>query len=105
MKVLLLLGLLAVLNCLSTVSGVGCPPCEDVSCPEPACPPEERGVGLGEKCGGRTGVSCGPGLYCKYRLGMILGEERAGLCEPSEFNISIRFCSWVALEIYGLCGP
>eukprot|EP00731_Ephydatia_muelleri_P039215 Em1222g1a len=46
------------------------------------CP--ECGKLEGELCGGNANVggTCGPGLYCSYRLGTVLGSQRMGKCEP-----------------------
>lgn len=44
----------------------------------------------GAKCGGYDRVSCKSGLVCKRRLGMILGEERAGICEPGIVTFSFE---------------
>lgn len=61
------------------VLGLGPPDTQMCSC----CEELECGT-VGEKCGGSSGVNCSAGLVCMHRLGMILGEERSGLCEPSK---------------------
>ncbi len=90
-----------ILLILPTLSALhfNCPPCHEISCPpvDPLCPTSEQVVGgpcgccpvcggvVWEKCEGAPwgeNRPCLEGLVCKYRLGMTLGEEREGLCEP-----------------------
>lgn len=92
--------------------GVGCPACGDVTCPPvpTSCPLERRllggecgccavcGADVGDKCGGSTGVQCRQGLVCKNRLGMTLGEERVGLCEPSKSVMIMMMMSYAHLQ-------
>ena len=72
----------------------GCPPCDFVQCQEPACDESHRILDPecgccsvcvkldGERCGGLTNDVCKPGSICMYRLGLIIGENRTGICEP-----------------------
>ena len=73
----------------------GCPPCELVDCPselpcnetlqilEPECGCcATCAKADGEPCGGTTNDLCAPGSNCVYRPGLIMGEERTGICEP-----------------------
>ena len=71
-----------------------CPPCDLVDCPELPCDPSlqvldpECGCCAtcakadAESCGGLTNDQCAPSSTCVYRLGLIMGENRTGICEP-----------------------
>ncbi len=71
--------------------------CEEVQCPVLNCNgTKDQAFDLGsgcclmcaakskEKCGGDANTPCREGMVCKYRLGMIVGEGKAGICEPGE---------------------
>lgn len=82
----------------------GCPPCELVECPELSCnknmqilEPECGCCSIcvkadGEACGGLSKERCAPGSTCTYRLGLIIGENRTGICEPGINKNLLQVC-------------
>ena len=95
---------------------LGCPPCEQVQCPKLSCnqslqvydPSDECGCcptcrkaykADGETCGGLSNEHCLPDSICRYRLGVIIGENRTGICEPGELTLLQLRCCLRALMI------